>query len=213
MTEPITNPGQGESQVTGQQQQGAAIAEPTLKELNDQFLKMKADHEKALQELETSKKEIAGLNRKNTEYEKTIQTKELEKLSEKERAEAELEIKRKEKEQLDSEIKNLARSRIVDKTLFDSGMPSDFSDRIKGDNEDEIKADVKKLNEYIDKLVVERVTKQVNEKLGGAAPIGGTVTAPTGIQEQYNKAKAERKHAEMIALVRQAQKDGINLIQ
>lgn len=174
MTEPIANPGQGTSQATEPQQQGAATtAEPTLKELNDQFLKMKADHEKALQELETSKKEIAGLNRKNTEYEKTIQTKELEKLNEKERAEAELEIKRKEKDHLDSEIKNLARSRIVDKTLFDSGMPSDFSDRIKGDNEDEIKADVKKLNEYIDKIVIERVTKQVNEKLGGKAPVAG----------------------------------------
>jgi len=209
-----TNPGQAiQSQVTDPQPAGAATAEPTLKELNDQFLKMKADHEKALQELETSKKEIAGLNRKNTEYEKTIQTKELEKLSEKERAEAELEIKRKEKEQLDNEIKNLSRSRVVDKVLFENNIPPDFANRIKGETEEEILSDVKAFNDFVEKIVVQRVEKTVKEKLGGAAPIGGTVTAPTGIQEQYNKAKAERKHAEMIALVRQAQKDGINLIQ
>lgn len=168
-----TNPGQGASQVTDPQPAGAVTTEPTLKELNDQFLKMKADHEKALQELEISKKEIAGLNRKNSEYEKAIQAKELEKLSEKERAEAELEIKRKEKEQLDNEIKNLSRSRVVDKVLFENNIPPDFADRINGETEEEIIKDVKALNDYINKLVEERKTKEINAALGGRAPVAG----------------------------------------
>lgn len=168
-----TNPGQGASQVTDPQPAGAVTTEPTLKELNDQFLKMKVDHEKALQELEISKKEIAGLNRKNSEYEKTIQAKELEKLSEKERAEKELEIKRKEKEQLDNEIKNLSRSRVVDKVLFENNIPPDFADRIKGETEEEIIKDVKALNDYINKIVEERKTKEINTALGGRAPVAG----------------------------------------
>jgi len=208
-----TIPGQATTQVTDLQPAGAVTTEPTLKELNDQFLKMKADHEKALQELEISKKEIAGLNRKNSEYEKAIQAKELEKLSEKERAEKELEFLKQEKEKEQAETERLRRDRIVDKILFDNNIPLEFNERIKGNTQEEILSDVKAFNDFVEKIVVQRVEKTVKEKLGGAAPIGGTVTAPTGIQEQYNKAKAERKHAEMIALVRQAQKDGINLIQ
>ena len=169
-----TNPGQAiQSQVTDPQPAGAPNGEPTLKELNDQFLAMKARAEKAAQELEISKKEIAGLNRKNSEYEKAIQAKELEKLSEKERAEAELEIKRKEKEQLDNEIKNLSRSRVVDKVLFENNIPPDFADRINGETEEEITKDVKALNDYINKLVEERKTKEINAALGGRAPVAG----------------------------------------
>lgn len=169
-----TNPGQAiQSQVTDPQPAGAVTTEPTLTELKEQFLAMKAQAEKAAQELEISKKEIAGLNRKNSEYEKAIQAKELEKLSEKERAEAELEIKRKEKEQLDNEIKNLSRSRVVDKVLFENNIPPDFADRIKGETEEEIIKDVKSLNDYINKLVEERKTKEINAALGGRAPVAG----------------------------------------
>ena len=168
-----TIPGQATTQVTDPQPAGAVTPEPTLKELNEQFLAMKAQAEKAAQELEISKKEIAGLNRKNSEYEKAIQAKELEKLSEKERAEAELEIKRKEKEQLDNEIKNLSRSRVVDKVLFENNIPPDFADRIKGETEEEIIKDVKALNDYINKLVEERKTKEINAALGGRAPVAG----------------------------------------
>ena len=169
-----TIPGQAtQSQTTDLQPAGAVTTEPSLKELNDQFLAMKAQAEKAVQDLELSKKEIAGLNRKNSEYEKAIQAKELEKLSEKERAEAELEIKKKEKEQLDNEIKNLSRSRVVDKVLFENNIPPDFANRIKGETEEEIIKDVKSLNDYINKIVEERKTKEINTALGGRAPIAG----------------------------------------
>ncbi len=193
MPEPII-PGQDTSQVTDPQPAGAPNGEPTLKELNDQFLKMKADHEKALQELEISKKEIAGLNRKNSEYEKAIQAKELEKLSEKERAEAELEIKRKEKEQLDNEIKNLSRSRVVDKILFENNIPPDFANRIKGETEEEITKDIKMFNDYINKIVEERVTKQVNEKLSGRAPVAGNTAGKQVItRTEFNQLTPDKQ--------------------
>ena len=92
MSEPIIPGQEPAANVTDSQQNGAvSTPEPSLKELNDKYLAMQ-------KELEIRKSEIAGLNRKNSEYEKAIQTKELEKLSEKERAEKELELARAEKE-------------------------------------------------------------------------------------------------------------------
>jgi len=197
-----TIPGQAiQSQVTDPQPAGAPNGEPTLKELNDQFLKMKADHEKALQELEISKKEIAGLNRKNSEYEKAIQAKELEKLSEKERAEAELEIKRKEKEQLDNEIKNLSRSRVVDKVLFENNIPPDFADRIKGETEEEIIKDVKMFNDYINKIVEERKTKEINTALGGRAPVAGNT--PNGTKMTLEEIEKLPSHEQRVKALKE----------
>ncbi len=196
-----TIPGQDTSQVTDPQPAGAPNGEPTLKELNDQFLAMKAQAEKALQELEISKKEIAGLNRKNSEYEKAIQAKELEKLSEKERAEAELEIKRKEKEQLDNEIKNLSRSRVVDKILFENNIPPDFANRIKGETEEEITKDIKMFNDYINKIVEERVTKQVNEKLSGRAPVAGNT--PNGTKMTLEEIEKLPSHEQRVKALKE----------
>jgi len=200
MPEPIV-PGQDTSQVTDPQPAGAPNGEPTLKELNDQFLAMKAQAEKALQELEISKKEIAWLNRKNSEYEKAIQAKELEKLSEKERAEAELEIKRKEKEQLDNEIKNLSRSRVVDKILFENNIPPDFANRIKGETEEEITKDIKMFNDYINKIVEERVTKQVNEKLSGRAPVAGNT--PNGTKMTLEEIEKLPSHEQRVKALKE----------
>ena len=193
MSEPII-PGQATTQVTDSQPAGAVTTEPSLKELNDQFLAMKAQAEKAAQDLELSKKEIAGLNRKNSEYEKAIQAKELEKLSEKERAEAELEIKRKEKEQLDNEIKNLSRSRVVDKVLFENNIPPDFANRIKGETEEEIIKDVKALNDYINKIVEERKTKEINTALGGRAPVAGNTAGKQVItRTEFNQLTPDKQ--------------------
>ena len=189
-----TIPGQATTQVTDSQPAGAVTTEPSLKELNDQFLAMKAQAEKAAQDLELSKKEIAGLNRKNSEYEKAIQAKELEKLSEKERAEAELEIKRKEKEQLDNEIKNLSRSRVVDKVLFENNIPPDFANRIKGETEEEIIKDVKALNDYINKIVEERKTKEINTALGGRAPVAGNTAGKQVItRTEFNQLTPDKQ--------------------
>ena len=173
-----TNPGQAiQSQVTAAQPAGATTTvEPTLSELNERYLAMQ-------KELEIRKAEIAGLNRKNSEYEKAIQAKELEKLSEKERAEKELEFLKQEKEKEQAETERLRRDRIVDKILFDNNIPLEFNERIKGNTQEEILSDVKAFNDFVEKIVVQRVEKTVKEKLGGAAPIGGTVTTPTGIQE------------------------------
>lgn len=197
-----TIPGQAtQSQTTDLQPAGAVTTEPTLKELNDQFLAMKAQAEKAARELEISKKEIAGLNRKNSEYEKAIQAKELEKLSEKERAEAELEIKRKEKEQLENEIKNLSRSRVVDKVLFENNIPPDFANRIKGETEEEIIKDVKALNDYINKIVEERKTKEINTALGGPPPVAGNT--PNGTKMTLEEIEKLPSHEQRVKALKE----------
>lgn len=177
-----TIPGQEPAaNVTDLQQNGAATSEPSLKELNDKYLAMQ-------KELEIRKSEIAGLNRKNSEYEKAIQAKELEKLSEKERAEKELEIARAEKERERAETEKLRRDRIVDKVLFENDIPLEYAERIKGKTEDEITADVKAFNEFIDKLVEKRKEAAVNTALSGRAPTAGrTQTAQTISRADFDK--------------------------
>lgn len=164
---------QGDSQEPGITQ--AAVTEPTLKELNDRYLQMEAEHKKALAELEDRKKEISGLNRKISEDEKVIKQKELEKLGEKERAAAELEIARKEREKIENETRELKRQRIVDAALIDAGIPIEFAKRINGQDEAEIQADVKAFKGYIDSLVNALKEKAVAEALAGKAPVSGKV--------------------------------------
>lgn len=167
MSEPIIPGQEPAANVTEPQQNGAASTpEPSLKELNDKYLAMQ-------KELEIRKAEIAGLNRKNSEYEKAIQTKELEKLSEKERAEKELEHARAEKEKERAETEKLRRDRIVDKVLFEKNIPLEFAERVKGKNEEEINSDIKAFDDFIEKIVTQRVDKTIKEKLGGTGPTGG----------------------------------------
>ena len=202
-----TIPGQEPAaNVTDLQQNGAATSEPSLKELNDKYLAMQ-------KELEIRKSEIAGLNRKNSEYEKAIQAKELEKLSEKERAEKELEIARAEKERERAETEKLRRDRIVDKILFENDIPLEYAERVKGKTEDEIAADVKAFNEFIEKLVEKRKEVAVNTALSGRPPVQGATPVNNSLQAKYNEFKAQKKYAECNAIIRQAQKDGIQLIQ
>jgi len=149
--------------------------EPTLKELNDRFMQMEAEHKKATAELEERKKEISGLNRKISEDEKTIKQKELEKLSGIEREKAEAELIRAENAKIKQENAELERKRIIDSELFNSGIPSEFAKRINGQTPEEIQADVKEFNDFINKRVIELKEKAVNDALSGKAPEVGNL--------------------------------------
>jgi hypothetical protein len=163
--------------------------------------------------LEDSKKEIAGLNRKISEDEKLIKQKELEKLQGVERERAEIEMLKAEKERIEKEARDIARSRIVDKALFEANIPQEFSKYIGSQDETDIINDVKQFNDYINKIVEDRVSKTVNEKLSGKPPVGGQTVVTNDLQSQYDKAKADRNFALQNSIVRQAAKEGIKLIQ
>lgn len=194
---------QGATQEPASTQIPAAVTEPTLKELNDRFLQMEAEHKRATAELEERKKEISGLNRKISEDEKVIKQKELEKLSEQDRAKAELEMIRQEKLKTENEIKEMARGRVIDKALIDAGIPLEFAKRISGQDESEIQADVKAFKSYIDKLVNDLKEKAVNEALAGKAPAGGKAPNASERQkliDQYNEAEKRKDGAAMLGL-------------
>jgi len=155
--------------------------EPTLKELQDIFLKSQSEF--AAKELEY-KKQISGLDRKVTESEKAIQQKELDKLQGIEREKAEAELIRAENAKIKKENAELERKRIIDSELFNSGIPSEFAKRINGQSVEEIQKDVKEFKDYIEKLAIERSEKIVNEKLSGKPPIIGV---NTGIKTEFTR--------------------------
>ena len=95
---------------------------------------------------EQYKKELAGLNKRNSELEKKVKLTEQEKMTEAERLEAERKELQAEKDAIKREKINLQ----IIKELASVGLPADFANRISGESEDEIKADVKALNKFLD---------------------------------------------------------------
>lgn len=137
------------------------------------------------------KTEIAGLNRRNSELEKSLKEKELEGKSEEEKTKALLE----EKERILKDIEDLNKSRIIDQKLYDAGLPLDiFAKRIIGGTEEEIQVDIKQLNEYIQALVEKKSELRVNELLNtpkpetGAPPIGNVMN-----ESDFNELSAKDK--------------------
>lgn len=169
------------------------------------------DYQKLLKELENSKKEISGLNRKISEDEKTLKQKELENLKGIERERAELELIKAEKEKIAREAEELRRSRIVDKALTDMGIPLEFAKHISGSDELEILQNVKEVSDYVDKLVNQRVEKIIAEKLSGKAPVIGNIPVNNDLQSQYNKAKEQGNFTLQNAIKRKASAEGIEL--
>jgi hypothetical protein len=160
---------------------------------------VKAEIEKVKLEMaEQFKSEIAGLNRKNSEYEKEIKAKELEGKSEAEQKELLL----LEKEAIQKEIIELNRGRIVDKTLNDSGLPLDFAKRIIGADEVSIVADIKVFSEFIEATAQKRAESIINERLGGKTPEAG-VSPAGGVDEQIKQAQQKGDFVTVMTLKEQ----------
>ena len=153
--------------------------QPTLSELQKQFeesqtaIKAK-EKEFAEKELELQKK-ISGLDRKNSEYQKQVEEERLSKLQGEELALEKLRIIEEKVKQGERENAELNRKRIIDSELFNSGIPSEFAKRINGQTPEEIQADVKEFNDFINKRVIELKEKAVNDALSGKAPEVGNL--------------------------------------
>ena len=153
---------------------------------------------------ERYKKEIAGLNKRNSELEGKVKKTELEKMSEAERIEAE----RKELEAEKQTIKQQKIDLMVAKELANSGLPEEFAKRISGETEDEIKADVKWLKDLLTSMAHELSEGEIAKRLGGEPPKGGQKTEVSTLQGMYDKAKTRNDVAGMLAIKRQAKQAG-----
>ena len=180
-----------------QAQEQVQVEEPKVEE--------SAGLDKRLAELEERyKKELAGLNKRNSELEKKVKLTEQEKMTEAERLEAERKELQAEKDAIKREKINLQ----IIKELASVGLPADFANRISGENEDEIKADVKALKEFLDKKAHELSEAEIAKRLGGEPPKGGQKTEVSTLQGMYDKAKARNDVAGMVAIKRQAKQAG-----
>ena len=153
---------------------------------------------------ERYKKEIAGLNKKNSELEGKVKKTEQEKMTEAERIEAE----RKELEAEKQTIKQQKIDLMVAKELANSGLPEEFAKRISGETEDEIKADVKWLKDFLTSKAHELSEGEIAKRLAGDTPKGGQKTDVSTLQGMYDKAKARNDVAGMVAIKRQAKQAG-----
>ena len=146
-----------------------------------------------LAELEEKyKKELAGLNKRNSELEKKVKATEAEKMTEAERLEAERKELQAEKDAIKREKINLQ----ITKELASVGLPADFANRISGETEDEIKADVKALNKYLDTRAHELSEAEIAKRLKGENPKGGD-TKPKLTEAEIEKlqTREERQKA------------------
>jgi cell division septum initiation protein DivIVA len=174
-------------------------------EINVEELVSKAIEDVKLQ----LKSEISGLNRRNSELEKELKKKDLEKLSEKERIQAELDEAREEKKRIEQEAAEIIRGRNVDKELYDAGLSVEFAKRVIGQTEEEIKADVKALKKFIDAEINKGIEAEVNRRLSGKPPQAGGPVEKGNLQTLFDDAKKRNRMEEMIAVKRQAARQGI----
>jgi len=184
-----------------------AIQQEPSKEINVEELVSKAIEDVK----EKFKTEISGLNRRNSELEKELRKKDLEKLSEKERIQAELDEARAEKDRIEHEAREIVRGRNVDKALYDAGLSQEFAKRIIGDDEESIKADVKKLKEFMSAEINKGIEAEVNKRLAGKAPETGGPVEKGDLQTFFDNAKKNNRGPEMVAARRMASSQGIIL--
>ena len=141
---------------------------------------------------EKYKKELAGLNKRNSELEKKVKLTEQEKMTEAEKLEAERKELQAEKDTIKREKINLQ----IIKELASVGLPADFANRISGETEDEIKADVKALNKYLDTRAHELSEAEIAKRLKGENPKGGdTKTKLTEAEIEKLPTREERQKA------------------
>ena len=189
-------------QVEKQEQVESQAKEQGTKDIETMIAEANAKLKTELEE--RYKKEIAGLNKRNSELEGKVKKTELEKMSEAERIEAE----RKELEAEKQTIKQQKIDLMVAKELANSGLPEEFAKRISGETEDEIKADVKWLKDFLTTKAHELSEGEIAKRLGGEPPKGGQKTEVSTLQGMYDKAKTRNDVAGMLAIKRQAKQAG-----
>lgn len=172
------------SEPEGEQQQAK---EPTITELME---KMKADLQADFDK--KYKSQIAGLDRKNQELAKELESEKVAHMKAEERREYEA----KQREQALAERESAIKQRDIDfhkmRLLAKYGLDEGFMPRIQGETPEALEEDIKSLKSYItDKFV----NPEVNTRLAsGPKPAGGSGQSDTGnllTMEKYVKMKSD----------------------
>jgi hypothetical protein len=178
-----------------------AVTPPVVDEIQAKIDAALATHS------ETWKKEIQGLNKRNSELEKKLQEKDLEKLNVEERSKKELELAQAEKDKVVNETISLKRENAV----VGKGLDKSFAKLISGKTDEEIEKDVTSLKSFIDKEISKGMEAERNKLLGGGAPRSGNTVQDATLQSQYTEAKAKGDFALATAIQRQATREGVKL--
>lgn len=139
---------------------------------------------------EKYKGEIAGLNRKNSELKRTLDDIELSGKTEKEKNE----ILKKENDRILGENAKLDRDRIVDRELGNVGLPLEFAKHITGQDEANIKEDIRNFDKHIKDLAQAEADKIINKRMGGDPPEAGITPAEKQMtRSDFDKLDPQRK--------------------
>lgn len=179
----------------------AKAVEKATKKITDDFT----------EKLDSHKKQISGLDKRNSELENELKEERKSKLTDQEKAQQDLEDAKKETEREKQETARLKKERLIEKSVFDAGLPSEFAKRINGETEEEITKDVKAFKDFIEVEVNKLVEVEVNKRLGGKSPEGGETPKLDDLQLAYNKAKEKGDQPKMIAILRKASSEGVKI--
>jgi DNA repair exonuclease SbcCD ATPase subunit len=160
---------------------------------------------------EMQKREIAGLNRKNSTLEKEKEELELSKMEESEKKQREIELAEERLKKIQAETEEMERNKIIAEQLSDAGLPYNvFAKRITGKTAEEISEDVKEFKEFFYAEVTKAKKDEINQTLGGKSPDSGAAPE-AGLQAEYDKAKAKGDFALMTAIKRKASAEGVEI--
>jgi len=153
---------------------------------------------------EKYKKEIAGLNKRVSEFEKKTKALEAEKLTEAEK----IALAQKDLEEERTTLRNQLKEYTIKEALVGAGLSIELARSISGESKEEIAASVKTLKGILDSEAKKIADAEINKRLGGRPPTGGVAETVTGLQAQYDKAKKEGRVADSLAIKRVAATTG-----
>ena len=164
-----------------QSEESAEVKEEPKQEEKQEEQSSESRIDDKLKELdEQYQKQIAGLHRRNSELENSLKEMQREKMSEKEKAQADLEEAIKKREQIEVESKNYRVGYLKARAINEAGLSSDATEfihvDIESDDEDilkeEIQKNVAKFKDFLDKTFKTR--EEYLSKFGkGTPPKGG----------------------------------------
>jgi predicted nuclease with TOPRIM domain len=120
-------------------------------------------------ELEKKQTEVRGLDKKIGELNKTLQAKDIEKMSDLEKAKFEIEQAKAEADEIRQTATALKKQNLV----VSQGLPAEFANLISGTTDEEITKSINTVKTQIESEIVKRVEAATNKFYGGKPPITG----------------------------------------
>lgn len=157
------------------------------------------------------KADIDGLNRANTKLQNENKSLKQATMSAEEIAAQKIKDAEEKANEALKKAQDYERGLAVSKALNDFKLPASMDKRISGNTPEEIAADVKAFNDFVEAIVAERVKAGVASKIGGETPKGGNTAPVETYQQQYDDAKKAGKMDVAISIKRWAVANGKTL--